>query len=146
MPPPPPPIWIVLMLKHELKIKDRSGTLLKLVCHALEWCTVSDYFVVQSIWDGKSYDKCVAVGGMRTGREAPWRKPAPVPLCPPQIPHDLTWARTQASMMGRRQLIAWAMAWPSPMVSTDSEISLHCWYITQDNMSELVNDTDYNEF
>jgi hypothetical protein len=24
-------------------------------------------------------------------------KPAPVPLCPPQIPHDMTWARTQAA-------------------------------------------------
>jgi hypothetical protein len=30
------------------------------------------------------------VGGMRIGRG----KPAPVPLCPPQIPHDLTWDRT----------------------------------------------------
>jgi hypothetical protein len=24
-------------------------------------------------------------------------KPVPVPLCPPQIPHDLTWARTRAT-------------------------------------------------
>jgi hypothetical protein len=23
-----------------------------------------------------------------------------VPLCPPQIPHDLTWARTRASAVG----------------------------------------------
>jgi hypothetical protein len=31
-------------------------------------------------------------GGMMTSREnqSTWRKPAPVPLCPPQIPHDLT--------------------------------------------------------
>jgi hypothetical protein len=25
----------------------------------------------------------------------------PVPLCPPQIPHDLTWARTRAADMAR---------------------------------------------
>jgi hypothetical protein len=37
-------------------------------------------------------DECGAVGGMRIGREnrSIWRKPAPVPLYPPQIPHDLT--------------------------------------------------------
>jgi hypothetical protein len=36
-------------------------------------------------------DECGAVGGIITGREN-WStrgKPAPVPLCPPQIPHDL---------------------------------------------------------
>jgi hypothetical protein len=34
---------------------------------------------------------CGAVGGMRIGRgnRSTGRKPAPVPLCPPQIPHDL---------------------------------------------------------
>jgi hypothetical protein len=34
-----------------------------------------------------------AVGGMRIGRgnRSTRRKPAPVPLRPPQIPHDLTW-------------------------------------------------------
>jgi hypothetical protein len=33
-----------------------------------------------------------AVGGMRVGRvnRSTRRKPAPVPHCPPQIPHDLT--------------------------------------------------------
>jgi hypothetical protein len=34
-------------------------------------------------------DECGAVGGMRTGRGD---RSTPVPLCPPQIPHDLTWA------------------------------------------------------
>jgi hypothetical protein len=40
-----------------------------------------------------------AVGGMRIGRgnRRTRRKPAPVPLCPPQIPHDLTWDRTRAA-------------------------------------------------
>jgi hypothetical protein len=33
-----------------------------------------------------------AAGGMRIGKgnRSTRRKPAPVPLCPPQIPHDLT--------------------------------------------------------
>jgi hypothetical protein len=59
-------------------------------------------------------DDCGAVGGMRTGRgnRSIRRKPAPVPLCPPQIPHDLTWARTWTSAVGSRRLTAWAMARP----------------------------------
>jgi hypothetical protein len=38
------------------------------------------------------------------------KKPVPVPLCPPQIPHGLTRDRTRASVMGCRRLTAWAMA------------------------------------
>jgi hypothetical protein len=36
-------------------------------------------------------DECEAVDGMRIGRgnRNTLRKPASVPLCPPQIPHDL---------------------------------------------------------
>jgi hypothetical protein len=40
-------------------------------------------------------------------------KPVPVPLCPPQIPHGLTWARTRASAVRSRRLTTWAMARPS---------------------------------
>jgi hypothetical protein len=37
-------------------------------------------------------DDCGAIGGMKTGREnrSTRTKPAPVPLCSPQIPYDLT--------------------------------------------------------
>jgi hypothetical protein len=40
--------------------------------------------------------ECEAVGGMRIDRgdRSTRRKPAPMSLCPPQIPHDMTWART----------------------------------------------------
>jgi hypothetical protein len=54
------------------------------------------------------------VGGMRIGRgnRSTRRKPAPVPLCPPQILHDLTWDRTRAAAVGSQRLTAWAMARP----------------------------------
>jgi hypothetical protein len=44
-------------------------------------------------------DECGAVGRMRTGRanQSTRRKPAPVSLCPPQIPHDLTRAAAAES-------------------------------------------------
>jgi hypothetical protein len=47
-----------------------------------------------------------AVGGMTIGNEngTTLRKFAPVSLCPPQIPHDLTWARTRAAAVGIRRL------------------------------------------
>jgi hypothetical protein len=53
-------------------------------------------------------DECGAVGGMRIGRKnrSTRRKPAPVPLCPPQIPHDLTWDRTLAAAVGSRRAMS----------------------------------------
>jgi hypothetical protein len=55
-----------------------------------------------------------AVGGLRIGRgnRSTRRKPARVPLCPPQILHDLTWNRTRAAAVGSQWLTAWAMARP----------------------------------
>jgi hypothetical protein len=48
-------------------------------------------------------DECWEVGEIRIGRwnRSTRRKPAPVPLCPPQIPHYLTWARIRAAAVGR---------------------------------------------
>jgi hypothetical protein len=44
---------------------------------------------------------CGAIGGMKIGRGnlSTRRTPAPVPLRPPQIPHDVTWARTGYSRL-----------------------------------------------
>jgi hypothetical protein len=45
---------------------------------------------------------CGEIGGMKIGR-GNWstrRKPAPAPLCPPQIPHDYTRVWTRAPAMG----------------------------------------------
>jgi hypothetical protein len=63
-------------------------------------------------------DECGTVGGMRIDRangSTRW-KTAPAPLCPPKIPHDLTWARTRAAAVGSQWLTAWAMARPREKV------------------------------
>jgi hypothetical protein len=53
-------------------------------------------------------DECGAVGEMTIARGNPStrKKFAPMPLFPPQIPHDLTWARTRATEVRSRPLIA----------------------------------------
>jgi hypothetical protein len=51
---------------------------------------------------------CGAGGGMNIGRgnRSTRKKPAPAPLCPPQIPHDQTRARTRAAAVGSQRLTA----------------------------------------
>jgi hypothetical protein len=46
---------------------------------------------------------CGAIGGMKIGRgnRSTRRKPAPAPLCPPQITHDQTRARTPGRRGGK---------------------------------------------
>jgi hypothetical protein len=53
-------------------------------------------------------DECGSVDGIRIGRgnRNTRRKSSPVPLCPPQIRHDLTWARTRAAAVGSRRQTA----------------------------------------
>jgi hypothetical protein len=59
----------------------------------------------------------IAFGEMNGGgNQSTWRKHTPVPLCPPQIPHGLTWARTRAPTVGSQQLTTWATA-----------RSIQCW-------------------
>jgi hypothetical protein len=58
--------------------------------------------------DEGSGDECGAVDGMRIGKGNPKYsvKTCPVPLRPPQIPHDLTWAQTRVAAVGSMQLTA----------------------------------------
>jgi hypothetical protein len=70
-------------------------------------------------------DESGAVGGMRIGRgsRSTRRKPAPIPLWPLQVAHDLTWARTRAAVVGSRWLTSWVMARPfhrRPAVKTET--------------------------
>jgi hypothetical protein len=52
-------------------------------------------------------DEYEAVGGMagKANRIA-WKKPTPVLFCPPQIPHDLTWARIRTAAVGSQRQTA----------------------------------------
>jgi hypothetical protein len=53
-------------------------------------------------------DECGAIDGMiGKGNGSTRRKPTQVPLFPPQIPHNLTRARTQTAAVGSRRLTAW---------------------------------------
>jgi hypothetical protein len=60
--------------------------------------------------------------GMKIGRgnRSTRRKPAPAPLCPPQIPLDQTLARTLTAAVESQRLTAWAMAQPSQVPSSVS--------------------------
>jgi hypothetical protein len=49
-------------------------------------------------------------------------KPAPVSLCPPQIPHGLTRARNRASAVRGGLLTAWAMARPYNRIDNEEWI------------------------
>jgi hypothetical protein len=71
--------------------------------HMLRWSRIGLLYQSQMIDD----DECGAVGGMRIGKgnRSTRRKLAPVPFCPPQIPHDLCFARTRPPRWE-----AWAIA------------------------------------
>jgi hypothetical protein len=98
------------------------------------------------LYQPRMIDDYGAVDGMRIGRgnQSTWRKPAPVPLCSPQIPHDLTWDRTRAATVGSLRLTAWAMARPSSspkmnllvILGTNTQvISGHCPSVNSINVS-----------
>jgi hypothetical protein len=66
------------------------------------------------LYPPRMIDEYGKLGGIRIWR-ANWstrRKPAPVPLCAPQITHDFTWDRTRAAAAGSWRLTAWAMVRP----------------------------------
>jgi hypothetical protein len=51
-------------------------------------------------------DDCGAIGGMKIsrGNRSSQSKPTPAPLCPPQIQHDETRARTRVAAVGSQRL------------------------------------------
>jgi hypothetical protein len=59
-------------------------------------------------------DERGAIVGMRIvmGNKSNRRKPSSLPLCPPQIPHYITWAPTLAASVGSQPLTVWATARP----------------------------------
>jgi hypothetical protein len=69
--------------------------------------------LVRLLYQPRVRDEYGEFDGMRIGKKnrSTRRKPAPVPLCPPQMPHDLT----RAAAVGSRRLTAWAMSWPETL-------------------------------
>jgi hypothetical protein len=65
-------------------------------------------------------------GGMIIGKgnRNTRRKPVPMPLCPPQIPHAVR-TRTRVAAVGSQRLTAWAMARPITDLSTKT-ITMKC--------------------
>jgi hypothetical protein len=58
--------------------------------------------------DDRTINEYGAVGGIRFGRgkRRTRRKRAPMSLCPPEIPQDLTWDGTRVAAVGSRRLTA----------------------------------------
>jgi hypothetical protein len=92
-----------------------QGYVLFLIFHEVGWDWVHSvhwpqFCILYQLW--MIDDERGAVGGVNIGRgnQSTGRKPAPVPLFPPQIPHDLMdW--TLGAAVGSWWLTAWAMAW-----------------------------------
>jgi hypothetical protein len=65
-------------------------------------------------WSTRDGD-CGAIGRMKNGwgNRSTQRKPAPMPVCPPQIPRD----QTRVAVVGSQRLTAWAMARPTPSLN-----------------------------
>jgi hypothetical protein len=88
-------LWFFFTLKVGVGLVPKRGRLLTLAYYAFpRWyeCRAT----MEWYWQGKT--------------EELGEKPVPVPLCPPQIPHGLTQARTRASAVRCQRLTTWAMA------------------------------------
>jgi hypothetical protein len=70
----------------------------------LAYCTCPRWLWGWRIW---SKEDC-------RGNRSTRRKPAPAPICPPQIPLAQNRARTRTDAVGSQWLTAWAMARPFP--------------------------------
>jgi hypothetical protein len=62
------------------------------------------------------------IGMIGRGNRSTRRKPAPVPLCPPQTPHPAR-TRTRAAAVGSQRLTAWATARPSWHLSGEDMVN-----------------------
>jgi hypothetical protein len=77
---------------------------------------------------------CGVIGGIKigSGNRSTRRKPAPAPLCPPQIPHDQTRARTPGRRVGSQRITAWVMARPTKQTVTMANRVTQIWGTTSE--------------
>jgi hypothetical protein len=66
------------------------------------------------------------------------RKPAPAPLCPPQIPLDQSRVWTRAAALGSQRLTAWAMARPNLLLTIEDDSDRNSECICYNTASECV--------
>jgi hypothetical protein len=94
-------LWQLYIVVVQIDFSILSGMRLSLLGTA---ATTGLLYQPQMIDDGD----CGAIGGMKIGKgnRSTRRKPSPAPLCPPQIPHDLTQDRTLAAAVGSQRLTA----------------------------------------
>jgi hypothetical protein len=90
---------------------------------SLRWVYVSELLPLTDILFIPPIDND---GGMilAGGTEVLGENPVPVPLCPPEIPHGLTWARTRYSAVRGRRLTTWAIALPAFFYGTRQFIAV----------------------
>jgi hypothetical protein len=76
--------------------------------HFVRWPLFSLLYQPRMIDD----DEYGVVRGTKIGRgdRSTQRKPVSLSVCPPQIPHDLTWDRTRAAAVGSRRLTLWVIS------------------------------------
>jgi hypothetical protein len=72
----------------------------------VDWVHLVRRPLIGLLYQPRMIDEYWVFGGIKIGRGnlSIQRKPAPVPFCSPQIPHDLTWYRTWSATVGSRRL------------------------------------------
>jgi hypothetical protein len=94
--------WTYSGRTNKVKIIDLGRILVLFLRARWDWFRLARRPLFGLLMDD---EKRGAVGGMIGKRNrSTLRKPTTVPLCPPQIPHDLTLARTRAALVGSRWL------------------------------------------
>jgi hypothetical protein len=87
-------------------------------------------------------DDCGAIGGMKIGREnrSTRRKPAPAPLCPPQIPHEQTRDRTPGRSGGKPAIncLSYGAAIYVRLYNIFNVFTTDCFLLNNINISDLL--------
>jgi hypothetical protein len=98
------------MIRKQLRTKNRGGgkRILFIIVSGVRLSPLGTAAITGLLYQPQMIDDgdCGVIGGIKIGmgNRSTRRKPAPAPLCPPQIPHDQTRARTRAAAVGSQRL------------------------------------------
>jgi hypothetical protein len=113
-----------IILKMEAMYSSENSTSILVFFSFLGWVETESTWYFGHYWpivpapDDRWWMWRSRWNGNWQGKRKYSEKTCPVPLSPPQIPHDMTWAGTRAAAVGSRRLTAWAMARPSSVLTT----------------------------